>query len=79
MPPNTSAGERTTRNENNATINVPPRTVSALTETTTNELDTKVRNTRSGRRTKLTKIARNTEMTGWFTRKFLICLSMRNA
>lgn len=79
MTPNTSAGDRTTRNENKATTNVPPSTVSALTDTTTNELDTKVRKKRSGRKIRLTRIARKSEMPGWFTINFLICLSMRTA
>ena len=79
MPPNTSAGNKIMRNENKATIQVPQRIVSALTDTTTNELDTKVSNERSGRKTRPTKIVKKTEMTGWFTINSLICLSMRTA
>lgn len=67
MTPNTSAGDRTTRTENKATTNVPPSTVSALTDTTTKELDTKLRNKKGGRKTRLTRTAGRSEMNGWFT------------
>ena len=67
MPRNTRAADKTTRNENSATTNVPQRTVSALTDTTTKELDTKLRNKKGGRKTRLTRTAGRSEMNGWFT------------
>ena len=42
----------------NATTNVPPNTVRALSETIMNELDTKARNTKNGRKPRIIEMVR---------------------
>lgn len=62
--PNNSTGNRITIKEKNATKNVPPKTASALTETTRKGLETRAANTMTGRRPRTIEIAGNREITG---------------
>ena len=75
--PNINIGNMATRNEENATANISPNTVIALTAINRKELDTKAAKTRKGRKAGTIKIATSIEISGWVCVNSLVCLTVR--
>lgn len=58
-PPLNITGDRMMSNDNDANVNVPPKTKRAQNDMERNEPNTKARNTRNGRKPRTTKVTRN--------------------